>query len=110
MLFRSIVATGVAKVGSSYRMAVARIASGSAGAASDTDRVFNWAEAVASQYISPRGPATQTISGYEARVYANGNAIATKDGRLYLYGTQFGGLRDVGAFASFLAQAIAAGY
>lgn len=104
-----IVAAGIAKVGGSYRMAVARLVSGSAPLA-DIDRLFNWAEAVAPQYISPRGPTTQTIQGYEARLYANGNAIAARDGRLYLYGAEFGGLRDVGSVSSFLAQAIAAGY
>ena len=43
-------------------------------------------------------------------VTLDGNAIAAKDGRLYLYGAQFGGLLDVGAVAFYLAQAIAAGY
>ena len=61
-------------------------------------------------YFSPGTAVTQQVSGYTARVYANGMAVGVKDGRVYVYGDVFGGLRDVGALTSLLAQAFQAGY
>jgi len=78
--------------------------------AADHDRIFNWAEAAYPAYFHPPA-ATQAISGYQARYYSGtGIYVGSQGGRIYVYGTIFGGLVDVGATADLLSLAAAAGY
>ncbi|HSW06753.1 WD40/YVTN/BNR-like repeat-containing protein [Aquabacterium sp.] len=80
-------------------------------AASDADRIFNWAEASYPQYFAPAGAPTQLISGYQARYYsATQNYVGTLDGQVYVHGAVFGGLLYVGTTAQLLPLALAAGY
>lgn len=107
---RKIVAVGYTRAGANYQLAVARLLNDSGAALPDADRLFNYAEAVLPDYFSPGTAATQLVSGYTARVYANGMAVGVKDGRVYVYGDVYGGLKDVGSLASFLPQVFQAGY
>lgn len=77
---------------------------------SDADRVFNWAESLLGAYFPP-GPTSQTTSGITLRYYpSTGNYLGTLNGELYVYGTVFGGLKDVGPLAVFRDAAVAAGF
>ena len=105
-----IVAAGYSRAGSNFQLAVVRLLNDSGAALPDADRLFNYAEAVLPSYFSPGTAVTQQVSGYTARVYAKGMAVGVTDGRVYVYGDVFGGLRDVGALTSLLAQALQAGY
>lgn len=81
------------------------------GAASDADRIFDWAEAVYGQFFAPAGAVTQSIAGYQARYYsATGTYLGTLDGNVYVYGAIFGGLLFVGTTAELLPLAAAAGF
>lgn len=78
---------------------------------SDSDRIFNWAEATYPQVFAPAGAATQTISGYKARHYAaTGSYLGSSGGNVYVYGAAFGGLVLVGTSEALLQMAAAAGY
>lgn len=76
----------------------------------DSDRVFNWAEATYPALLSPASPVSGTIYGYYYRYYSNtGNYIGTKDGRGY-HLLQGGEITDAGALADFLGVADAGGF
>lgn len=105
-----IVVAGYTRAGANYQLAIARLLNDAGGALSDADRLFNYAEAVLPNYFGAGTTTTQQVSGYTARVYANGMAVAVKDGRVYVYGDVYGGLRDVGTLTSLFAQAVQAGY
>jgi hypothetical protein len=73
---------------------------------SRTDCIFNWAEQNYAQYFSPAGATDATLSPYTYRHYsATGNylAISSADNHLWVMGSVFGGLLDVGPVTSFLA-------
>ena len=70
---------------------------------SDANTFFDWAEGTYSQYFAPAGAQTIPMGGYLIRQYAGtGNLLGAKDGRLYLYGDQFGGLVDLGTVVFWL--------
>ena len=72
---------------------------------STTDAFFNWAERQYPQYF-PQHQASQNISGFYARYYPSTNTyLGTKNGRVYVNGTQFGGLLDLGELGTWLQQA-----
>lgn len=76
----------------------------------DSDRIFNWAEATYPALLSPVSPVSQTIYGYYYRYYSNtGNYIGTKDGRGY-HLLQGGDITDAGSVANFLGVAGAGGF
>lgn len=61
-----------------------------------TDAFFNWAEKTYPEYF-PSHVESSNIAGYYARHYLISNIyMGTKEGNLYLYGDQFGGLLDAG--------------
>jgi hypothetical protein len=66
------------------------------------DALYSWAEREYSQYF----PSQQTsfeLSGYHARHYPEtNNYLGTKDGHLFIYGEQFGGLQDLGDVETWL--------
>lgn len=78
---------------------------------SDSDRIFNWAEATYAAYFKPSS-ASQNALGYYYRYYSLSNSyLATQNGRLYLYGPAFGpNLIDLGVTSLWLSQAQAAGF
>lgn len=82
-------------------------------AASDSDRIFNWAESTFTQFFVPKGVASQSISGYYLRYYAQTNVyLATAGSNLYIYAPQLIGPTpaDLGAISLWLAEAKKAGY
>lgn len=104
-----IVTVGYSKNGATYAIALARFQNDSGGALSSSDRIFNWAEATYPT-VFPKGPLTQPIPGFIARIYPIGNAIGTASNRVYVYGSIWGGLADLGTIDIWLAPALAAGY
>lgn len=77
---------------------------------SDTDRVFNWAEAVYPQ-LFPKPSVAGFFSPYTYRYYpATGNYIGVAGGRVYLHNGRDWNLLDVGTLSNYLPQASAAGY
>lgn len=76
----------------------------------DSDRVFNWAEANFGAYFSPVSPVSQTYSGYYYRYYSNTDSyLAAKDDRIY-YLLQGGNVTEAGAVSDFLGPANTAGF
>ena len=76
----------------------------------DSDRIFNWAEATYPTLLSPASPVSQIIFGYYYRYYSNtGNYIGTKDGRGY-HLLQGGDITDAGSVADFLGLVGAGGF
>lgn len=70
-----------------------------------TDAFFNWAEQKYPQYF-PNHVESANIAGYHARHYPTSNVyMGTKDGRLFLYGDQFGGLLDAGEMEQWYSTA-----
>lgn len=86
--------------------------------ASDSDRVFNYLEAVYPQYVSPAntlspvGPISATFSGYYYRYYAATNAyVGTSNGTLYYMGpASQNQIVALGPVSGFLAEAVTKGY
>lgn len=80
------------------------------GTPSDSDRIFNWAQATYPQYFAPAAQ-TQAMSGYQARYYsATQTYLGTQNGNVYVYGAMFGGMMFVGTTAQLLPTVSAAGY
>lgn len=76
----------------------------------DSDRVFNWAEANFGAYFSPMSPVSQTYSGYYYRYYINTDSyLATKDGLTY-YLLHGGDVTMAGALTVFMGIASGAGF
>jgi len=66
------------------------------------DAFFNWAE---QQYpeVFPGHSESVKVIGYHARHYPETDVyLGTKDGRVYVYGADFGGLLDVGSLEDWL--------
>jgi len=104
-----ILASGYSKSAGNYLIAVARFLNDGSAAQPSYERIFNWGEAVLPTYF-PRGASTQSNSGYLLRLYSTGYAVGTKSDRLYVYGTAFGGLLDLGPLSTWATQAYAAGF
>jgi large repetitive protein len=73
------------------------------------DRLFDWAEFKYPQLFGPHA-ATQDVAGYQARAYANGIYLGSANGRVYVYGAPWGGLKDVGGVGEYLPLAIQDGF
>ena len=70
---------------------------------SDSNRLFDFAEDNYPQFFPLPGTSTFRIAGYLARYYADtDNYIGTKDGRAYVYGEIFQGLRNVGHISDYV--------
>lgn len=68
------------------------------------DALFDWAETEFPEYF-PSQQTSEEISGYYARYYpGTENYLGTKDGRVYVFGTPFGGMLDVGDLESWLLE------
>lgn len=80
--------------------------------ASQPDRIFSFAESTYPTLFAPAGTASQTLSSFYYRYYAQTNSyLTTSGGRLYYYApAQSPALLDVGAEGSFLSLAGQAGY
>jgi len=71
--------------------------------ASGYDAFFDWAETNYSQFFAPADTRTEEIIGYTARCYEDtGNCLGIIDGRVDVYGAQFGGLQTIGALDEVL--------
>lgn len=77
-----------------------------------SERVFDWAEAVYPQLFKPAGPPAQSVNGYFYRYYpASGAYLGQKDGRILYYDGKAGSsVLDVGAISKFTPQAFALGF
>lgn len=84
------------------------------GAASVSDRVFNYLEAAFPQYITPSGQPTGTADIYTYRYYpGTGAYVGTADGKLYYLGPAYKDgteLYPLGSLANGLKTAAQAGY
>ncbi|MCK5871654.1 MAG: hypothetical protein KAG26_02410 [Methylococcales bacterium] len=68
-----------------------------------SNQVFNWAEKNYPEYFSASNQTTFETSGYLARYYPQkNNYLGIKNGRVYVFGDIFGGLKDVGSLGFFL--------
>ena len=74
--------------------------------AADSDAVFNYAEAIYSQYLSPSGATSQSDGYYYYRYYSGTGAyIATANGRfLYLGPASSNQVLDLGAVSDWLTE------
>ena len=73
----------------------------------DSDRLFDWAEATYPTLLSP-GALSRTLDVYYYRHYPDANLyVATSDGRLYLYdaGNPAAGIVELGMLSDWLDQA-----
>ncbi|GEM_PF-2150752 len=108
---RSVPASG--QIGQSELVMVtsARVLPG-AGAAGDSDRLFNYLEAAYPQNLAPAGQPTATAQGYIYRYYPDTRTyIGTRDGMLYYLGpASDDSIIALGTAASWLAIAAQAGY
>lgn len=78
----------------------------------ESDRVFNYIEALYPQYAAPASPSSATFDGYYYRYYAATNAyLGSKDGQLYyLVPALSPDIQPLGSMTEWLAAAQAAGY
>jgi beta-glucanase (GH16 family) len=74
----------------------------------EAERIFDWAEQLLPELL-PEHAATQSIAGYQARLYTNGNALGEQDGTLYWYAPEQG-LMLLGQVDQFLPQAESMGF
>ncbi|MBI5279243.1 MAG: alpha/beta fold hydrolase [Burkholderiales bacterium] len=81
-------------------------------AASQVQRVMDWAEQAFATHLQPAGAVTDLYEGFQFRHYPATQAyVGVKNGNVYYIGPASGGkLLLVGALAQMLAQAEAAGY
>ena len=79
---------------------------------SDTERVFDFMEALVPQYLAPASPPTSAGDGFVYRYYSSTNTyVAAKNGTLFAMGPVTGGeVVAVGAVADWLSQAVSNGY
>lgn len=78
----------------------------------ESDRVFNYIEALYPQYAAPASPSSATFDGYYYRYYAATNAyLGSKNGQLYyLVPALSPDIQPLGSLTEWLAAAKAAGY
>ena len=78
--------------------------------ASDSERLFNWAEIVYAQFF-PKGGTPGTYQQYTYRYYpATSNYLATANGRVVVHNGRDWNFLDVGAIDDYLPLAAMAGY
>lgn len=76
----------------------------------ESNRAFNWAEAVYGAYLSPGPAASGNGLGYYYRYYATTNSyVGTKDGGVFYMGPD-GVIQSMGPLSTYSVQARAAGY
>lgn len=76
----------------------------------DSNRAFNWAEAVYAQYLSPNAAASGTLEGYYYRFYSGTRSyVGTRDGTVYYMGPD-GVIQNMGSLGSYLFRVRSAGY
>ena len=76
----------------------------------DSNRAFNWAEAVYAQYLSPNAAASGTLEGYYYRYYSGTQSyVGTRDGTVYYMGPD-GVIQNMGSLGSYFLQVRGAGY
>lgn len=76
----------------------------------DSNRAFNWAEAVYAQFLSPSAPASGMLEGYYYRYYAGTQSyVGTRDGTVYFMGPD-GVIQNMGRLDSYLLQVRNAGF
>lgn len=99
---------GVSRSGTAQIAVKAQLSTG----LSDSERIFNWLENATQNMFLPVKAPTLMVQGYTYRYYSRtASFLATKDGRLYYYGSRFGlGLMDVGPISEHLFWAKSAGY
>lgn len=78
----------------------------------ESDRVFNYIEALYPQYAAPASPSSATFDGYYYRYYAATNAyLGSKNGQLYyLVPSLSPDIQPLGSLTEWLAAAQTAGY
>lgn len=78
----------------------------------ESDRVFNYIEALYPQYAAPASPSSATFDGYYYRYYAATNAyLGSKNGQLYyLVPALSPDIQPLGSLTEWLAAAQTAGY
>ncbi len=70
---------------------------------SDADRLLDWAQPKYPELFYPENNETFEVEGYTARHYVGSNTyIGIKEGKVYIYGDQFGGLKEVGGVQEYL--------
>jgi len=86
-------------------------------AESDTDRVFNWAESLVPDLLTPRGGATQSAGNYAYRFYRGSGTgggvylgVDNSTGRIVFYAPATSAFVDYGPLKDYLPTAAAAGY
>ncbi len=76
----------------------------------DSNRTFNWAEAMYAQYLSPSAAASGTLEGYYYRYYSGTRSyVGSRDGTVYYLGPD-GVIQNMGSLGSYLVQVRSAGY
>lgn len=80
--------------------------------ASDSERVFDWAEQAYAAYLQPAGSTSEIHDGYYYRYYPSTQAhVGVKGGNVYYMGPASGGqVQSMGTLADFLAQAQGSGF
>lgn len=69
------------------------------------DALFNWAEKTYPEFF-PEHVESMDVVGYHARHYPKSNVyLGTKDGHLFVYGDQFGGMLDAGELEQWFSTA-----
>lgn len=87
----------------SVKQAIAKIAAdGSTDEKTNGERIFAWAEGLLPS-LFPAGAATQSIPGWNYRLYSTGKAVGVSGGKLYYF--DGAALADLGAMAQWLNQA-----
>lgn len=81
-------------------------------ASSESDRLFNYLEAVYPQYLLPANATSASAAGYYYRYYPATNAyVGTANGLVYYLGPLFNGeITALGTLADWIAMAAGAGY
>ena len=108
--FNSAPAVPLTRLTDDAARSAVKAAIGRIGGADDTSdavvagRLFDWAEAVAPA-VAPKGPATQSASGFQFRVYPTGIALGVSQGTVFLYNPAANpALAALGPVAAFLPQ------
>lgn len=76
----------------------------------ESNRAFNWAEAVYAQYLSPSAAVSGTLEGYYYRYYSGTRSyVGTRNGTVYYMGPD-GVIQNMGSLGSYFLQVRGAGY
>lgn len=76
----------------------------------ESNRTFNWAEAIYPQYLSPGPAASGTLEGYYYRYYPGTRSyVGTRNGMVYYMGPD-GVIQNMGSLGSYLLRVLSSGY